>query len=150
MVQHDRADSLRQLSLELLLSSDDRSAMLREIATLLLRLRLAGGIARDLNNVLSPILMSLEVLQMKYTDEESKVWLQILQASAERGAAMVKQVLSFARGSEGKRVVFQPKHAISDLVGILKETFPKSIRIEFDPPRDPKTINADPTQVKSN
>ena len=108
---------------------------------------LAGGISHDLNNVLSPILMSLEVLQMKYTDEESKVWLQILQASASRGASMVKQILSFARGNEGKRVLFQPKHALTDLVRILKETFPKSINVEFSIPRDLKTINADPTQL---
>lgn len=108
---------------------------------------LAGGIAHDLNNVLSPIMMSLEVLQMKYTDEESKVWLQILQASAARGASMVKQVLSFARGNAGKRVVFQSKHALNDLVRILKETFPKSINIQFSIPRDLRTINADPTQV---
>lgn len=108
---------------------------------------LAGGIAHDLNNVLSPIMMSLEVLQKKYTDEESKVWLQILEACAARGASMVKQVLSFARGNAGKRVVFQPKHALSDLVRILKETFPKSISVEFSIPRDLKIINADPTQL---
>lgn len=63
-------------------------------------------------------MMSLEVLQMKYTDEESKVWLQILQSSAARGASMVKQVLSFARGNDGKRVFLQPRHALSDLVRI--------------------------------
>jgi len=108
---------------------------------------LAGGIAHDLNNVLSPILMSLEVLKLKYIDQESQVWLQILQASAERGASMVKQVLSFARGSEGKRVILQPKHLLRDVVKILKETFPKSINIQFNLPRDLRAINADPTQL---
>jgi hypothetical protein len=92
-------------------------------------------------------MMSLEVLQMKYTDEESKVWLQILRSSASRGASMVKQVLSFGRGNEGKRVFFQPKHVLTDLVRILKETFPKSIKFEFSIPRDLRMINADPTQV---
>jgi len=118
-----------------------RSQRMESIGTL------AGGIAHDLNNVLSPIMMSLEVLQMKYTDEESKAWLKILQASAERGASMVKQVLSFARGTEGKRVAFQPKHVLTDLVHILKETFPKSIDIQFAIPRDLNAINADPTQL---
>jgi PAS domain S-box-containing protein len=108
---------------------------------------LAGGIAHDLNNVLSPIMMSLEVLQMKYPDEESKVWLQILQASAARGASMVKQVLSFARGNAGRRVVFQPKHVLADLSRILRETLPKSIEVQLDVPRDLGAINANPTQV---
>ena len=108
---------------------------------------LAGGIAHDLNNILSPIMMSLEVLQMRHTDEESKAWLQILQASAERGASLLKQVLSFARGDEGKRIVLQPKHVLTDLVRMLKETFPKSISIQFDIPRDLRMIKADPIQL---
>ena len=108
---------------------------------------LAGGIAHDLNNVLSPIMMSLEMLQMKYPDEESKVWLQILQASAARAASLVKQVLTFARGNAGKRVVFQPKHVLADLSRILRETLPKSIEVQLDVPRDLGAINADTTQV---
>jgi PAS domain S-box-containing protein len=108
---------------------------------------LAGGIAHDLNNVLSPILMSLEVLKLKYIDQESQVWLTLLQASAERGASMVKQILSFARGSEGKRVILQPKHLLRDVVKILKETFPRSIDVRFDLPSNLWTITADPTQL---
>jgi two-component system cell cycle sensor histidine kinase/response regulator CckA len=108
---------------------------------------LAGGIAHDLNNILSPILMSLEVLKLKYIDQESQVWLKLLQASAERGASMVKQILSFARGSEGKRVILQPKHLLSDVVKILKETFPRSIDVQFDLPSNLWIVTADPTQL---
>lgn len=108
---------------------------------------LAGGIAHDLNNVLSPILMSLEVLQLKYIDEESQVWLKLLQASAERGASMVKQILSFARGSDGKRVIIQPKHLLSDVIKILRETLPRSIEVRFNLSADLWTINVDPTQL---
>jgi PAS domain S-box-containing protein len=96
---------------------------------------LAGGIAHDLNNVFSPVMMALEVLQAKHTDEESQVWLRILSESVERGASMVKQVLSFARGADGKRVALQPKHLLSDLIRVLKETLPKSIEIRFNIPR---------------
>ncbi|HEX8373286.1 MAG TPA: PAS domain S-box protein, partial [Chthoniobacterales bacterium] len=65
---------------------------------------LAGGIAHDLNNMLAPIMMSLEILKIKFTDEVSVELLDTLQASAQRGADLVKQVLSFARGVEGQRV----------------------------------------------
>ena len=58
---------------------------------------LAGGIAHDLNNVLSPILMAIDMLQLKATDEASKKWLDVLRTNAERGGDMVRQVLSFAR-----------------------------------------------------
>ena len=108
---------------------------------------LAGGIAHDLNNVLSPILMAIQVLRMKATDEESRQWFEILRANAERGGQMVKQVLSFARGVEGERVTLQPKHLIKDIVKILQETFPKSISIKYLIAENLWVVSADATQL---
>src|SRR6185437_3246928 len=108
---------------------------------------LAGGIAHDLNNVLSPILMAIDMLQLKAADESSKKWFDVLRANAERGANMVRQVLSFARGVEGERVALQPKHLIKDIVKILRETLPKSIEINFRLPDDLWIISADATQM---
>ena len=65
---------------------------------------LAGGIAHDLNNVLAPIMMSVEMLKMKFKDPSSERLLNMLESSAQRGAGMVKQVLTFARGVDGERV----------------------------------------------
>ena len=62
---------------------------------------LASGIAHNLNNVLSPILTAIELLQMRFTDESGQRLLNILQTNAIRGGEMIKQVLSFARGAEG-------------------------------------------------
>lgn len=108
---------------------------------------LAGGIAHDLNNVLSPILMAIDMLQLKATDEASKKWFEVLRANAERGGNMVRQVLSFARGVEGERVALQPKHLIKEIVKILRETLPKSIEINFKIPEDLWIISADATQM---
>jgi two-component system cell cycle sensor histidine kinase/response regulator CckA len=108
---------------------------------------LAGGIAHDLNNILSPILMSIQMLQLKAQDDSSRQWLSMLQSNAERGADMVRQVLSFARGVEGERVAVQPKHLIKDVIGILKDTLPKSISIKYDVPADLWVVSADATQI---
>ena len=108
---------------------------------------LAGGIAHDLNNVLSPILMAIDMLQLKATDEASRKWLDVLRTNAERGGNMVRQVLSFARGVEGERVTLQPKHLIKEIVKILRETLPKSIEINFQIPPDLWLISADATQM---
>jgi two-component system cell cycle sensor histidine kinase/response regulator CckA len=108
---------------------------------------LAGGIAHDLNNVLSPILMAIDMLQLKTTDEASKKWLDVLRTNAERGGNMVRQVLSFARGVEGERVALQPKHLIKEIVKILRETLPKSLEISFQIPNDLWIISADATQM---
>ena len=108
---------------------------------------LAGGIAHDFNNLLSPIMMSIQLLQSKLQDEEGQRLLAMLQASAERGAGLVKQVLSFARGVEGERITLQPHHLIKEIVKILKDTLPKTIEIEFEASKDLSVVAGDATQL---
>ncbi|MCH8029674.1 MAG: PAS domain S-box protein [Candidatus Dadabacteria bacterium] len=91
---------------------------------------LAGGIAHDLNNVLAPILMSVQILKSKATDERSEKMINILESNTLRGADIVRQVLTFARGVEGKRVPVNPKYLITEISNITTGTFPKSIKIE--------------------
>ena len=108
---------------------------------------LAGGIAHDLNNVLSPILMGVEGLGLQSHDQMSKKMLEIIKASALRGANIVRQVLSFARGAEGERSEVQLKHIIREVVQIMEETFPKSIEIRSEIPKDLPTITANATEI---
>lgn len=108
---------------------------------------LAGGIAHDLNNVLSPIMMSVRALKRRLSDEQSEKILQAIESSAKRGADMVRQVLMFGRGAKGERVVLQPRHIIREIINIANETFPKSIRIEHNMPKDLWTILGDATQI---
>lgn len=108
---------------------------------------LAGGIAHDLNNILSPILMSVDMLELNEVDPETRRWLEVIRENAERGASLVRQVLTFARGMEGERIPVQIRHIVKDLVKILQETLPKSITLRFDIAPDLNIINADPTQI---
>ena len=108
---------------------------------------LAGGIAHDLNNILSPIIMSVEMLRLKDNDPETKRWLTLIGENAERGADLIKQVLTFARGLEGERIPVQVKHIVKDLVSVLQETLPKSITLNYNVGTSPWLIAADPTQI---
>ncbi len=108
---------------------------------------LAGGIAHDLNNVLTPILMSIQVMQKRHDDERSRQLFSIIEMSARRGADIVKQVLTFARGTEGERTLLQPKHFLREIEKITKETFPRSIALKFDVPEDLWTVTGDTTQL---
>ncbi len=110
---------------------------------------LASGIAHDLNNMLTPILAISQLLPLRLNniDKTSSEMLVMLEATAKRGANLVKQVLSFARGNEGKRTVLQVKHLLKDIEQFAKGTFPKSITIERDLPRDLWTVSADATQL---
>jgi len=109
---------------------------------------LAGGIAHDLNNILSPILMAIDMLHINAAgDDETERWLALARENTERGAAMVKQVLSFARGVEGERVSVQLKHIVKDLIKVLNETLPKSIVVKYEIEPELELISADPTQI---
>ncbi len=108
---------------------------------------LAGGIAHDLNNVLTPIMLSLQLLKGKLPDEESRRLLNILESNSQRGADLIKQVLSFARGVEGERNPLQIRNHISEIEKVAKETFPRNIEIRTDIQNDLFTISGDATQL---
>lgn len=109
---------------------------------------LAGGIAHDLNNILSPILMSADMLQLSGLDEETRNWISLIKENAQRGANLVKQVLTFARGVEGERAAIRLRHIIGELVKVLSQTLPKSISVEFRVAPDIDLIIGDPTQIQ--
>lgn len=108
---------------------------------------LAGGIAHDLNNILSPILMSVGMLKLRNPDAETAKWLDMIEKNTQRGSSLVQQVLTFARGLKGERVAVQVRHIVKDLIKVLSETLPKNIEVKSDVPADLPIISADPTQI---
>jgi PAS domain S-box-containing protein len=108
---------------------------------------LAGGIAHDLNNILTPIVMSIDMLRLKITAAEDLAMLDALHASATRGAQMIRQILAFARGAEGKRERLQPVELVWDIQRICRDTFPKSIQTQTRMPPEVPGIVGDSTQL---
>ncbi|HLX12524.1 MAG TPA: PAS domain S-box protein, partial [Bacteroidota bacterium] len=108
---------------------------------------LAGGIAHDLNNVLAPILLTIQNLRRKLPDERSQRMLSTVESSTKRGAEMVQQVLTFTRGAEGEKIVLQPKHLIEEFEKIVRETFQRSMKIQTRTAVDLRTVRGDPTQL---
>ena len=109
---------------------------------------LAGGIAHDLNNVLTPITIALELLSETERDRHSQELLATATTSAKRGAQMVAQVLSFARGMEGRRESIDTRELISDIEKIIHDTFPKSIAIDTRVAPDLWRLVGDSTQLQ--
>lgn len=108
---------------------------------------LAGGIAHDLNNVLTPILMAVQQLRDDEPDPRRRSTLDAVESAAERGAAMIRQVLSFARGSE-------VRHAAVDLAALLREvgrfcreTLPKAIELVVAAPERLPAVSGDETEL---
>lgn len=108
---------------------------------------LAGGIAHDLNNVLAPILMSIALLKKMHPEPETTEVLETLEGSANRGADMIKQVLSYARGVQGDRITISVARLLEEMEKIMGETFPKSIRIQKRMEPSVACLVGDPTQL---
>ncbi len=108
---------------------------------------LASGIAHNLNNMLTPMLMSLQMLKGKFKDEKSQRLLTILEQNSLRSADLIKHVMFFAQGIEGERKSLQVTHLVSEIEKIAKETFPKDIEIRTDVPDDLWIISGDITQL---
>ncbi|MDB6039529.1 MAG: response regulator, partial [Verrucomicrobiales bacterium] len=116
-----------------------RSQRLEAIGTL------AGGVAHDLNNALAPIMMGVEMLKAQYPDEGQI--LDMFQTSARRGADMVRQLLTFAKGAEGERVAIQPGHLLREIQSIMKGSFPKNIQLVVNTDSKIPTVRGDATQL---
>ncbi|MCR6657486.1 MAG: response regulator [Opitutus sp.] len=108
---------------------------------------LAGGVAHDLNNALAPILMATELLRASTSDPEQQHLLDMIRGSAKRGADMVKQVLAFAKGAEGKRGQVQVRHLIREIEELCRQTFPKNIELRSEFTAEIWPVIADPTQL---
>jgi PAS domain S-box-containing protein len=109
---------------------------------------LAGGIAHDLNNMLSPILLSVGLLRPLAKGSECKEILETLETSATNGSELVRQILLFARGGEGRRTEVKMGEFLSGLKGFLKAALRRGIELYTDYQADIWPISADATQLK--
>ena len=108
---------------------------------------LASGVAHDLNNILSPILMAADLLRPLAKQEEDKEIISMLERGARRASDIVRQLLTFGRGVEGKRVALQPRTLLGEMAKVVRETFPKNLTFSQHFPEDLWAIFADPTQI---
>ena len=108
---------------------------------------LAGGIAHDLNNILSPVLMGSELLKSYVPDENGLRLIDTIQASSQRGAELVKHILSFARGVKGETGMVDVKALVQEVVRLLRDTFPKSIQFQVHIQPDLPQAICNPTEL---
>lgn len=108
---------------------------------------LASGIAHDLNNILAPVLMIAPILHDSLPDKETRKLLDTVENSARRGADIIKQLLTFARGQPGARVLLPVRHLLRDMDKIIRETFPRDIKTKVQTSEALWPLLGDPTQV---
>lgn len=134
VVSHEDITALKQAERAQL-----RSQRLESLGTL------AGGVAHDLNNALAPVLMGMSILKEQYP-QESRLF-DMIQGSAQRGADMVRQLLTFAKGAEGERVSVCPEQVLREIERLMKGSFPKNIQLLVHSDADLPAVLGDPTQL---
>ncbi len=144
--EHDRPKSILSIDTDIterLLMEEKflRAQRLESIGTL------AGGIAHDLNNLLAPIVMGVDLLRLNELSADQARILGHVEQSARRGTSLVKQVLSFARGVEGTRVAVHVGYVVREVEAMIHSTFPKNITLRTAIPKDLGLVHADPTQL---
>jgi signal transduction histidine kinase len=107
---------------------------------------LAGGIAHDLNNLLMPILTGATLLKRKSGDEQILRVADNIERSANRGRALVKQVLSFARGIERSRAPVHLGEIVREVRGMIETTFPRNTELVVPVADRLQWTTGDPTQ----
>lgn len=108
---------------------------------------LAGGMAHDLNNALSPILMGLQLLQKQQPDDETRRMLSVMEDNTHRGADMVRQVLLFTRGRDTEKEPVALGGLMREMERIVRQTFPKSINVAALVPADLWPVLGNATQL---
>ncbi len=107
---------------------------------------LAGGIAHDLNNILMPILMGAEHLRRSGLPPAAEETVDRIASSSRRGAEIIRQLLTFARGHRVDSQMTNPARLVTEVQRMLRETIPPSIEIETDVEPEIWSIACDPTQ----
>ncbi len=108
---------------------------------------LASGVAHDMNNILAPMLFVPSLLRERLREPADLQLLTMLEQSAQRGAGIVRQLLTFSRGEEGARGPVQVTHLAKEMLHIIRETFPREIAVKWRSAPDVAPVHADPTQI---
>jgi len=109
---------------------------------------LAGGIAHDLGNMLTPILIGTEALANDMAGSAQRKMLQTMHTSALHGLDMIKQILAFARGVGGEPTILDIGTLFREMQELAHETFPRSIRIEVRSNAQLFPVLGNPTQLR--
>jgi PAS domain S-box-containing protein len=106
---------------------------------------LAGGVAHDLNNALTPVLVAAE--ELRGGGPADPAALDLLEQSARRAIDMVRQLLQFAKGQEGRCELLSARRLVDEIARIAKATFPKHVVTSAECAADLPPVRGDGTQL---
>jgi len=109
---------------------------------------LAGGVAHDLNNSLTPILLAMGILRDKAPNPESRAIIEKVESSVKHSAALVQQLLAFARGADGQHGELDLRPLVSDTAKFMQQMLPADVNLEIKINEDLWPVIGNTTQLK--
>jgi len=109
---------------------------------------LTGGMAHDLQNILAPVAMSIHLLKPKVHDEPGLAILKAVEESAHSGLELVKNILTYGRGIAGERVTVNICQVVDQVLSIVEQGLPESIRLEWKLSGQKLSVLGDVNQLK--
>jgi PAS domain S-box-containing protein len=109
---------------------------------------LAGGIAHDFNNILMSI-MGFCDLASKNIHDASKacLYLEHVKNSSERGADLVRRILTFSRPSDSEKSPLDSEPVIHEAIRLLQATMPRNVSVILETGQDLPCILSNPTAL---
>lgn len=108
---------------------------------------LASGVAHDLNNILTPMLMASGLLRDSLANPADREAMAMIEKGGKRGAAIVKQLLDFSRNMKAERCPITPGALLQEIAGLMRSTLPKEITLVETITDCPHKVEGDPTQL---
>jgi PAS domain S-box-containing protein len=109
--------------------------------------QMSGSIVHDLNNVLAAIGGSAAMIGFRTEDADVVRHLGNIHNGVQRGASMLRQLLMFARGSDGELAPMSPAGVVAEVTSLVRESFGRCYEVSLAAGDDLPLIEADSTQL---
>ena len=110
---------------------------------------LAGGIAHNFNNALTPIIGNIDILQMEHGEDEKTMGsLKDMKTLGLRMAHLTSQLLAYAEGGKYNPQILPLSDFVEATLPLIQHTLDPAVRVETDLPLDVKDVEADGTQMQ--
>ena len=113
---------------------------------------LAGGVAHDFNNVLTPIMGYTEIIRLKlqqdgFEDKAVYEYLEQILKASKRAKSLVEQVLTFSRSTEKKAMLQYMHPIVKEVMKLMRVTLPSTIVITEKVNERCGRVLIDPVQI---
>ena len=109
--------------------------------------QLAGGVAHDFNNLLTVIMGFADLLLARHGEGDPSYGdIVQIRGTANRGVAVVRQLLAFSRQQAADPVVLDPAAAIANLSLLLTRLLRSGIELRLEADERPLRVLIDPVQ----